>query len=63
MGIVTRRGSFSIEYAFLITVVAAALVSMAVYLKRAVCGRWKQNVDSISFGRQYEPHVTVATGP
>ena len=49
------RGSFSLEYALLIAVVAAVLVGMGVYTKRALCGRWRQVGDSFGYGRQYQP--------
>lgn len=53
-----RRGVFALEYAALIVVVAAALLGMAVYLKRALSDRWRNVGDSFGYGRQYEPRVT-----
>ena len=50
-----RAGNFSIEYAFLIAVIAAAMVAMGVYMKRALSGRWRGVGDTFGFGRQYEP--------
>lgn len=41
------------EYVALITIVAAALMSMNIYVKRSVCGRWRDSADSFSNGRQY----------
>jgi Flp pilus assembly pilin Flp len=52
---VTRTGTFSIEYAALIVILAAALLSMALYLKRSLSGRWRAVGDTFGFGRQYAP--------
>ena len=53
------RGSSMAEYAVLIAVVVAAVVSMAVYLKRAVDGKYREVGDAFSGGKQFEPGVTV----
>jgi len=37
----------------------AALISMAVYTKRALSGKWRGVGDTFGHGRQYEPGVTV----
>ena len=50
-----------IEYCVLLVVVAAALVGMQIYLKRAVCGNWKQAGDVFGFGRQFDPGKTSIT--
>jgi len=50
-----------IEYCVLLAVVAAALVGMQIYLKRAVCGNWKQTGDVFGFGRQFDPGKTSIT--
>ena len=50
-----------IEYAVLIAVVAAAMVGMSVYARRALAGRWKSVGDAFGYGRQYEPNVTKVT--
>ncbi len=55
------RGISTIEYAVLIAVAVAALLSMAVYTKRALCGKWRMAGDSFGHGRQYEPGVTIVT--
>ena len=54
-----RQGRFTIEYAVLIAVAAAAFVSMAVYVKRGLAGRWQEAADAFGHGRQYEPGVTT----
>lgn len=50
-----------VEYCVLITVVVAALIGMQIYLKRAICGRWKTNGDAFGFGRQFDPASTQIT--
>ena len=52
------KGSLTIEYAILIAIVIAALLGMQGYVKRAICGRWREAADTIGFGRQYEYGVT-----
>lgn len=43
-----------IEYSLLVAVVAAALLGIQVYIKRAVCSRWRDAADSFGYGRQYQ---------
>ncbi len=50
-----KRGAFTIEYAFLIAIIVAALIGMSVYLKRSLCGKWRTVGDTFGYGRQYEP--------
>ena len=52
------KGSSVVEYALVIAAVAVALIGMSVYLKRAVCGKWKQSADVFGHGRQYDPLST-----
>lgn len=49
------RGQSAIEYACLTAIVAATLVGMSVYAKRAISGRWRSAADAFGAGRQYEP--------
>jgi Flp pilus assembly pilin Flp len=56
-----KTGSGTLEYAILIAVIIAALVSMFVYLKRGICGKWRESIDTIGFGQQYAPDVTIET--
>lgn len=51
-----RRGQSILEYVILITIVIAALITMQVYIKRGVQGRWKSAVDDL--GDQYDPKTT-----
>ena len=53
-----NKGSLILEYSILIAIVIAALVCMQVYVKRALCGRWRQAGDVFGSGRQYEPNLT-----
>ena len=50
-----RRGSLTIEQAVLIVALVAALVGMAVYVRRALAGKWRIVGDTFGYGRQYEP--------
>jgi len=52
------RAFAALEYALLFSIVVAALIGMAVYLKRGVCGKWRSIGDTFGYGRQYEPQVT-----
>lgn len=54
-----RRGSAVLEYAALIVVVVAGMLSMAIVMKRSLAGQWRGVGDSFGHGRQYEPGVTV----
>lgn len=47
-----------LEYGVVIAVVVAALIGIQIYLKRAVCSKWKESGDVFGFGRQYAPKVT-----
>lgn len=57
----SQRASLALEYALLIAIVVSALLSMMVYTKRAIMGKWRQNIDSLSNRMQYEPGVTKVT--
>ena len=49
-----RNGAFSMEYAALVVIVAAAMIGMAVYMKRALMGKWRSVGDAFGHGKQYE---------
>ena len=49
-----KQGSFSLEYATLMIILAAAMIGMAIYVKRALSGRWRSVGDTFGQGRQYE---------
>ena len=48
-----KRGQSTIEYAVLIMLIIAALITVGTYFRRGVQGRWKQAVDDL--GQQYDP--------
>ena len=48
-----------LEYTALIAVVIAALLSMLIYMRRSVSGRYKEIGDTFGHGRQFEPGVTT----
>ncbi len=52
-----RRGQSSIEYATIVAVVSAALIGMAIYVKRAMFGHLRSAADSV--GEQYHPTQTT----
>lgn len=50
-----RKGMFSIEFAFTLAVVVAALLAISVYLTRSICGKFRASADVFGYGRQYSP--------
>jgi uncharacterized protein (UPF0333 family) len=54
---VFRRGQSTLEYVILIVIVIAALLTMQMYMKRGVQGRWKSAADEL--GEQYDPNSTT----
>lgn len=55
--ILTKRGQSTLEYAVLIVVIIAALITMQVYLKRGIQGRVRESADQI--GEAYSPGATI----
>ena len=54
------RAASIIEYSLLLAVMVAAILGMQIYLKRAICGRWRQAADTFGYGRQYDaPKVKI----
>ena len=51
-----QKGQTTFEYIFLIVVVLAAFMTVSVYFKRGIQGRWKSTADDL--GDQYDPRVT-----
>ena len=51
-----RKGQSTLEYAILIIVIIAALISIQVYIKRGVQGKLKSSADDI--GDQFSPGNT-----
>ena len=54
-----KKGTTSLEYSVIIAVVVAALIGIQIYVKRAVCARWKESGDVFGFGRQYDTGTTI----
>lgn len=54
-----QSGSSTLEYASLIALVVVALIAMAAYSYRAVCGNFRAAGDGFAQGRQYEQGWTV----
>ena len=48
-----RSGQSMLEYSVLLVIFIAALLTMQVYIKRGIQGRWKSSVDDL--GEQYDP--------
>ena len=51
-----RKGQSTLEFAVLATVLLAALLTMQIYIKRGIQGRWKNAIDDI--GDQYDPRYS-----
>ncbi|MFA5157455.1 MAG: hypothetical protein WC532_08775 [Candidatus Omnitrophota bacterium] len=56
---IKKNGQSLMEYAILFSVVAAALLIMQFYVKRAYQGRIKQDADEV--GQQYSPGHTASS--
>ncbi len=48
-----RSGQSVLEYVILLVIIIAALLTMQIYMKRGLQGRWKESVDGL--GEQYDP--------
>jgi len=55
-----RKAQATLEYAVLIAVIAASLLTMKNYLKRGYQGKMRQNADTL--GQQFATKQQVATG-
>lgn len=53
------KGTMSLEYSVVIAIVIAALIGIQVYVKRAICARWKETGDVFGSGRQYDTTTTI----
>lgn len=52
------RGQTSLEFAVIIAVIVAALLSMQIYIKRGIQGKLKTAADDL--GQQYDPQNTTS---
>jgi len=48
------KASSIADYSILVFAVVLALIIMGVYLKRGICGKWKEAADVFGHGRQYQ---------
>jgi len=48
------KASSIMDYSILIFAVVLTLIIMGVYLRRGICGKWKEAVDVFGHGRQYQ---------
>jgi len=59
----TKTGQSTLEFSVFAIVVIGALLTMQIYIKRGVQGRWRESIDDI--GEQYDPrhsdNLTVDT--
>jgi hypothetical protein len=53
------KGTIGLEYSVVIAVVIAALIGIQIYIKRAVCARWKESGDVFGSGRQYDNDTII----
>lgn len=49
-----KRAMSILEYSALISAIVIALLTMQIFLKSAVQGKWKEAADTFGHGRQYE---------
>lgn len=55
-----KRGQSFLQYTFLLVLIAAGLMGMSIYLKRAYQGRLRSTMDTIS-QQPYVPGKTIST--
>ena len=67
MRIINRKGQSTLEYAILIIIIIAALISLQTYIKRGLSGRLKSATDDIgegfstATGAKYTKRVTTTS--
>ena len=49
------QGQSFLEYSLLMIIIVAVFITMQMYVKRGIQGRWKSSVDE--FGDQYDPRT------
>jgi hypothetical protein len=55
----SRKGQSMLEYTILFIIIVAALMTMQLYMKRGLQGRWKSTTDDL--GEQYDPYKMNST--
>ncbi|MDD5431575.1 MAG: hypothetical protein PHO70_01090 [Candidatus Omnitrophica bacterium] len=53
-----RRAQSTLEYLVFIAIIVAAVTSMAVYMKRAILGKYRTNAEQVSGRSFYSPGAT-----
>ncbi len=61
--IVQRRGQSLFEYVVLLAIIIAALLNMQRIMRAHVSGAWRDALDQIGHGHQYEKGKTTAPAP
>jgi len=61
-GRIGRRGLWALEVAVLWSIVGAAFIGMAIYMKRAMAGAYRQVGDSFGYGQQWAPENSSCSG-
>ncbi|MFA4888095.1 MAG: hypothetical protein WC628_00770 [Candidatus Omnitrophota bacterium] len=56
-----KRAQTTLEYAVIFAVIAAALITMSVYMKRGIQGRLRSNIEQLNEGAFYSPGITNGT--
>ena len=51
-----KKGQSVLEYAMMVIIITAAMISIQNYFKRGIQGRWKSAMDGV--GEQYDPMQT-----
>lgn len=52
---IRNKGMLSLEYAVFIVILIAALIGMSLYIRRAICAKFRESGDTFGYGRQYQP--------
>lgn len=59
--ITANKAQFILEYAVVFMIVALALLSMFLYGRFALQGKYRESVDVFGGGKQYAPGITEVT--
>ena len=54
-----KNAAATLEYVMLIVILIGAVIVSRDYISRAIFGKWKTSMDSLSSGRQYDPQKTL----
>ena len=48
-----------IEYSIIWVTIVAVFIGIGIYLKRAICGNWRETADTFGFGRVYDSPTPI----